>query len=97
MENVHVCRNGRVALNDRQFQISEIEKERYLSTIMNSATRKTVKGNLLKLDEYEVSIGKTIKDFSFNECEEFLYSLNSKNIDRPSLHSCICNHYIKKC
>ena len=79
MENVHICRNGRMALEDRRFQINEIEKEKYLSSVINTATRKTIKGHLLKLDEYEVTLGKPLKDFSFEECEEFLYSLNSKS------------------
>ena len=79
MEDVRICRNGRIALEDRTFSIDKNNKENYLLGIENIGTRNNVKGALLKLDDYEQAHRKHIIDFSYEECEEFLSSLNSKS------------------
>lgn len=79
MNEVRICRNGRIALEDREFSIEKNKKESYLLSIENIGTRNNVKGALLKLDDYEKVLEKFIIDFSLHECEDFLISLNSKS------------------
>ena len=61
-ENVRVCRNGLVALEDRRFEVDTNNKEDFLKTL-NPNTAKTVKVQLLKVDKFEKIIGNKTTDY----------------------------------
>ena len=68
---VKICRNGLVALADRQFESDSANKEDFLNTL-NPSTAKTVKGVLLKVDKFEKLLGKSVYDFNLAEVNELI-------------------------
>lgn len=90
MPEVRVCRNGRIALEDREFIIEKNKKEQYIQI------KPYVKSDLLKLDDYEVLLQKPIVDFSFEESEKFLFWLNSKSKSRVGSFFSVVKKYIIK-
>lgn len=70
-EEVKICRNGLVALEDRKFEVDSANKEDFLNTL-NPSTAKTLKGVLLKVDRFEKLIGKSVYDFNLAEVNELI-------------------------
>lgn len=97
METIRVCRNGKVALEDQKFAFNADAKNAFLlSNYENPKTRKTNKGYLMKLDNFERRLNKDIINFTLEEYEEFLISLQAKKLDSLKGKISVIKQYVKK-
>lgn len=67
------AKNGRVRLEDREFLWEKDVKNDYLNTIRPSTAR-TVKSKLLRVDEYENLVKKSVYNLDFEEIDDMLES-----------------------
>jgi integrase len=96
-EEVKICRNGLVALEDRKFMVDSELKEEFLTTL-NSNTAKTVKGILLKVDKYEKDINKSAYNFSLQDVNELIESeFSNKSIASIRSNVSYIRKYINYC
>jgi integrase len=86
-----VSRNGKIRLEDRKFFWESGVKEEYLDFCENrtdpkpyrKSTIKTIKSKLLKVDEYEQKMGKSVYNLNFEEIDDLMNSqflIKSRNM-----------------
>lgn len=90
-------KNGKIRLEDRVFVWQTEVKEEYLST-KRTSTGRTIKSILLKVDEYEQNINKSVYDFNLDERDDFLLT-KFTNKSKGSVRSTISyvSDYIDFC
>lgn len=74
-------RNGKIRLEDRFFVWESEIKESYLKT-KRPSTARTIKSKLLKVDEYEQKINKSVYNLNFEEIDDLMnsqFSIKSRN------------------
>jgi hypothetical protein len=80
-------KNGKIRLEDRKFNWEVDVKEEFLES-KRTSTARTIKSILLKVDEYEESIEKSVYDFNLDERDDFLltkFSNKSKGTVRSTI------------
>ncbi len=80
-----MTRNGKIRLEDRHFNWESDVKEEYLhdyEKTKSASTIRTIKGKLLKIDEYETLMNKSVYNLNLEEIDDLMssqFSIKSRN------------------